>query len=430
MSEANTAARPVAAQAVTPTIGAQSKKAAFWVGAGVFAIIVALIAMLLTNAAASGGAALDSDNAKPDGGMALAEVLTAQGVTVHPADSLDAALQLVADAPSADDATLLVYDANSILTREQLDRLAGGTHRTVAVDPNFSMLQALAPEIGFGGVNSAGDELLLGRTCVSSAAERAITVAGPDGGTLKTLSVPTDATDYSTCFIADSSAASGATQAVLVQHEQLSFVADPAIFANGSITEAGNAALALGLLGEGHTLVWYLPTLADVAETGPPSLAELSPGWVTPVMVLLLLCGIAAAIAAGRRFGPLVIENLPVTVRASETMEGRARLYARTSSRLRALDALRIATISRLARHLGLARTASVHEVVAAAASVTAQNPSAVQAVLVDEVPRTDADLLALSDKLLDLERAVETRTRPAETPASASHPLNERMEP
>lgn len=421
---------PLAAQAVTPTIGVQSKKAAFWVGAGIIAIIAALIAMLLTNAAASSGTALGSDNAKPDGGMALAEVLTAQGVSVNPADSLDAALQAVADAPSADDVTLFVYDADSRLDREQLDRLAGGAHRTVAVDPNFTMLQALAPEIGFGGVNAAGDELTVGRECTSSAAARAVTVAGPDGSKLKTLSVPTDAAGYATCFIVDASAASGATQAVLVQHEQLAFVADPAIFANKSITEAGNAALALGLLGEGNTLVWYVPTLADVAETGPPSLAELSPGWVTPVMVLLVLSGIAAAVAYGRRLGPLVIENLPVTVRASETMEGRARLYARNSARLRALDALRVATVSRLARHLGLARTASVHEVVAAAASVTAQNPSVVHAVLVDDVPRTDAELLALSDKLLDLERAVETRTRPGGTAASAAHPSNERMEP
>ena len=47
-----------------------------------------------------------------------------------------------------------------------------------------------------------------------------------------------------------------------------------------------------------------------------------------PVIVLLLTAGLAAAIWRGRRFGPLVPERLPVTVRAAETTEGRARLYA------------------------------------------------------------------------------------------------------
>ena len=66
-------------------------------------------------------------------------------------------------------------------------------------------------------------------------------------------------------------------------------------------------------------------------------------------MILLLLVFLAAAFWRGRRLGPLVVENLPVVVRASETMEGRARLYQKSSARLHALDALRIGAIQRLA---------------------------------------------------------------------------------
>ncbi len=54
----------------------------------------------------------------------------------------------------------------------------------------------------------------------------------------------------------------------------------------------------------------------------PPGSSPRSPCCSAP--------GIAAAFWRGRRFGPLVVENLPVTVRASETMLGRARLYEKS----------------------------------------------------------------------------------------------------
>ena len=104
----------------------------------------------------------------------------------------------------------------------------------------------------------------------------------------------------------------------------------PDLLSNEGIVRAGNAALALNLLGGSRTHDWYLPTLADVPATGPASLADLTPGWVTPVMVLLFAVALAAAMWRGRRGGPLVSENLPVVVRAEETMEVRARLYQRS----------------------------------------------------------------------------------------------------
>jgi hypothetical protein len=172
---------------------------------------------------------------------------------------------------------------------------------------------------------------------------------------------------------------------------------------NEFVIEKGNAALALNLLGGSEVLVWYLPGLDDVAA--PPPLGELSPNWVTPTVLLLAVTALAAAFWRGRRLGPLVVENLPVVVRASETMEGRARLYQRSSARRRALDALRVGTVSRLASALRLGRAASVDDVAWAVAERTGRDSEQVRRLLLDADPATDAELVRLSDELLVLER-------------------------
>jgi len=187
-----------------------------------------------------------------------------------------------------------------------------------------------------------------------------------------------------------------------------------------SPAEHAQASRALGLLGAHRTLVWYLPTVADVPATGAPDLAALTPGWVTPVVLLALATALAAALWRGRRFGPLVVERLPVVVRAEETMEGRARLYQRSSARLRALDALRVGTVTRLAALVGLPRTATVPEVADAVAALTGRDRAAVRDILLDSVPRTDAELIAGSDRLAELEAAVRRAGRPA-GPAGAA---------
>jgi precorrin-3B methylase len=108
-----------------------------------------------------------------------------------------------------------------------------------------------------------------------------------------------------------------------------------------------------------------------------------------------------------------VAENLPVTVRASETMEGRARLYARGDARLHAIDALRIGAITRLAARLGLPGTAGLDEVVPAVAAITSLSSAQVGSILVGAVPGNDAELVTLSDQLRDLERRATRATTP-----------------
>jgi hypothetical protein len=102
-----------------------------------------------------------------------------------------------------------------------------------------------------------------------------------------------------------------------------------------------------------------------------------------------------------------------VTVRANETMQGRARLYEKSSARVRAIDSLRIGAVQRIAALCGLPRVATVDDVIAGAAAVTGIDPVEVRRVLLDAAPATDRDLVKLSDDLLTLERSVATSVTP-----------------
>jgi hypothetical protein len=410
---------PATPRSSTPTIRAALRRSAFWVVAGIGALLVAIIAFLGTNAAGSAGPPLAADNPAQAGSMALVEVLRQQGVTVLPVDTLAAAVASPAAHP---DATVFFADPEGYLESDQLTELGGLAPRLVVADPDFTALQALAPDVGFGGVSTADDR---SAECDVPAAERAGTIS-PDG---KTLGLGADASGYTGCFPGDDGSFTVVER--VADGRTLTLVADTAVFANDEIDDYGNAALALNLLGADETLVWYLPTLADVPVTGPPSLGALTPGWVTPVLVLLVFTAIAAMVWRGRRFGPLVAENLPVVVRASETMEGRARLYATSNARLRAIDAIRVGAVMRMAVAAGLPRTAGLDRVIGSVAALTGRPPAQVHAVLVGEVPQSDAALMALSAAIDELEGATVLAARPdGRGPSPTAPPSTGRMEP
>jgi hypothetical protein len=154
-------------------------------------------------------------------------------------------------------------------------------------------------------------------------------------------------------------------------------------------------------------VVWYLPSLEEATGSGvPATLGDLTPGWVTPAIVVLAAAGIAAGVWRGRRFGPLVAESLPVTVRASETLEGRARLYSRAADPEHAAELLRAGAAGRLARLLGLPGGASPSEVADAAAARLGAPPQDVRDILLAS-PTTDAELVSRGERLRDLEAAV-----------------------
>lgn len=399
------------APALSRTVRGAGRSARFWVIAGLVALAVAGIASYLAGAGASLQPALSAGSSTPTGSRALAEVLRQQGVQVVVADTLAEARQA---AQASADPTLFFYDANGYLTADQVREVGDLAPRAVIAGPDFLTLNTLAPGMGFGGVPATKPSPA---GCDLPAARRAGTLA-PGQSTLRPGDVPAQV-NRTGCFPGPDGTFSVITQTT--DAGTLTFVAPAPVFQNGTITAEGNAALALGLLGRSHTLVWYLPTPADVVHPGPPSIAELTPGWVTPALLLLVLVTVAAAISRGRRFGPLVAENLPVVVKAGETMEGRGRLYARSNARLRAVDTLRVGTVTRLAVRLGLPRTATVDEIAVQVAAVSGRPLPEVRGILVDAIPGADRDVVRLSDRLTELEHDVRRLMEPGRGASSAA---------
>ena len=138
---------------------------------------------------------------------------------------------------------------------------------------------------------------------------------------------------------------------------------------NGGLLRAGNAALAMNLAGQHPRLVWYAPQHIEGESRVRRKIFDLIPDNVTWIVVQLWLTVMLIALWKGRRIGPLVAEDLPVVVRASETVEGRGRLYRSRRARDRAAQALRAATLQRMLPRLGLAVDTPAPAVVTAAVS-------------------------------------------------------------
>lgn len=384
---------------LTPTTGHVVRRSLFWVGVAVLLIAVAVISL-----GAAGSTALRdplaSDNAAPGGAMALVEVLRQQGVTVIAASSLDEARDAVTDRAGT---TVLIYDPQAILTSGQSERAATLSDDVVFVDPSFGALDRIAPSVAQAGFVD-GD---VDADCSVRAVQNAgtVTVGGEgyriiddDDAVVRCLDSGDDVVSLIHLTRPDGS---------------LTIVGTLDALSNQHIIEEGNAAYALTLLGAHEKLVWYIPTFEDLPTGEGVTIADLTPTWVLPMTWTLALVALAAAIWRGRRLGPLVFENLPVTVRASETMLGRARLYEKSGARLRALDALRVGTVQRLATACGLPRTATVDEVILAVAGLLGRGDPDIRALLLDTTPGTDRELVELSDALLTLEADVARRLRP-----------------
>ncbi|MBW4033098.1 MAG: DUF4350 domain-containing protein [Acidobacteria bacterium] len=367
------------------------------------AVVLVAIALVIIHGSATASAdPLDVTNPGPSGARAVAQVLGQQGVDVIPADSLSAARAQVT-APS--DTTVLVYDPKGYMTGEQRRALLGLGTDVVVVEPQLLDLDQYAPQLGLAGARSGSYPA----DCPVTAVQKAGTVSGTGLGyrVLPDAAAPSaspSAEIITPCL--HSSGVAGLVQ--IADHGRtITILGLGSILQNDTIAQDGDAALALNLLGGHHRLIWYLSTFADLQQGPAPSLAELTPAWLTPLLTLFALVGVAAMVWRGRRFGPIVVENLPVVVRSSETMEGRARLYSRANARLRALDALRIGTIIRLARLTGLPRTAAVDEVIDAVATLLGRDRGEIASLLLDTLPSNDSALVQFSDQLLTLEADV-----------------------
>ncbi|WP_313815712.1 DUF4350 domain-containing protein [Citricoccus sp.] len=375
------------------------RKAWIWFVLAALLVLVALPSMLRQNPDTR---QLSPSSPAPNGGQAVVRVLQAQGITVHPAESLEEALALAEEHPQA---PVLFHDAADHLPETGLDRLSEevAPERRVLVEPGFQALGALAPAVAQAGQVPDGDPLASGEGCGLPMGREAQTI-GASGLAYRSAGAQA-------CFPVpgtESGSTTDPAHAVLETADGTVVIGHVGVFANESADAEGHPVLALWSLGRSSDVVWYLPGLADVAiDPGPPTMDQLLPDWVRPAGIWLILCLAVLMLWRGRRHGPLAVEPLPVIVPASETAVGRARLYERSGQHGSAARALRSATLLRLSRALRLGHGASVEALVTAAARTTGREPRQVAAVLDVSHVATARELVSAGRGLLDLEDAV-----------------------
>lgn len=346
---------------------------------------VAVISTYLT--APRPGGRMDPASTGPAGAHALVALLRDHGVNVVVADNA-AAVENAARPGTL----LLIAQTQHLTSKSLLHRLAQTPGDLLLVEPTSPARAALAP-----GIRSAGASTRERKPgCTLRAAERAGSV---QFGPTNTYTPVADLT-VTSCY-------GGALVRYREHHRTVTLVGSTEFMTNGGLLRAGNAALAMNLAGERSRLIWYAPQRAEGESSSSATILDLIPNGVSWMMWQLCLTVMLVALWKGRRIGPLVAEELPVVVRASETVEGRGRLYRSRRARDRAADALRTATLQRLLPRIGVGVGASAPAVAIAVAQRSGADPDYVGHTLFGPPPATDADLVHLARALDHIERQV-----------------------
>lgn len=332
------------------------------------------------------GTRMDAASTDPDGAHALVALLRDGGVDVVVADH-------IADVESAarPDALILVAQSQ-YLADSVLDRLARIRSDLLLVEPTTEARKALLPGVRISGTNGFDSD----PNCTLREAVRAGSVRFGRATTFESE----DGRAMTRCY-------DGALIRFRDGGRAITAVGSTDFMTNGSLLQAGNAALAMNLAGGRPRLVWYAPHFVEGESSSKATVLDLIPANVYWVVGQLAVVVLLVAVWQGRRPGPLVAEELPVVVRASETVEGRGRLYRSRRARDRAAAALRTAALQRLTPKLGLAGGATPEAVVSTAAQRTGSDPGWVSYHLFGPPPTTDHDLLQLARALDGIERQV-----------------------
>ncbi|GGO52701.1 DUF4350 domain-containing protein [Streptomyces lasiicapitis] len=422
----------------TPPPGAPSTSTAptprqLWTRSrGIVLAVVILLAAAVAIAAVRSGAQhgrLDPRSADPYGSRAVSELLADRGVSTRVVTTTEEARSA-----AGPDTTLLVANPDLLTDRQQSrlhDATEGSGGRTVLVAPGTPSVSRLAPGVTADAATSF--DSTLSPDCSLPAARRAgsadvggirydTLVPGAeacylDDGLPSLLHLPAttakDASPETGDNTEDSQEDAPEKPGQTPARGNTVILGAPDILHNDRLDEHGNASLALQLLGSRPHLVWYLPSLSDdaVDDTADDSFFDLIPsGWLWGTLQLTV-AAVLAALWRARRLGPLVPENLPVAIRASETAEGRARLYRKADARDRAAAALRSATRTRLAPLVGVpAARAHTPEALLPALTSRLHTPGQdPHPLLFGPPPGDDAGLIALADQLDALESEVRT---------------------
>ncbi len=362
-----------------------------WLAAGVAALISLGVVTALM-APTIGRTSLDPDAATPGGTRALAELLRNQGVTVERTTDVDRAM-------ATGVSTTLVVAYPELLRNADVQRLERLSADVVVLGP-------VVTGSGYLGVepSAVADVEVRQPQCDLAAATSSGDVRTGGVGFAVTASREADAGLGGTAECFPDGDAPTVVQRLTTNGANHTVLGSAEFMTNEWLDEAGNASLAMSLTGQQPALVWWLPT---PSYTGRQSLTSLLPDGVWPLLGVAVVLVLALAGWRGRRLGPVVVEPLPVAVRASETTEGRARIYQRYRTRDRAASHLRAQTADAIVSRLGLPATASPEAVVSAVAGSTGRRADEVHAVLYGPPPEGDQALVTLGGQLATLEQEV-----------------------
>jgi hypothetical protein len=371
--------------ATAPTVR-QRWRAGRWV-ISALVLITAVAALTTSLTAARPGGRMDPAATSPEGAHALIALLRDHGVDVVVADDIGAA-----EWAAQPDTLVITVQTNHLVDDDVLRRLAALPGDRLVVEPISRTRDVLAPDVRRDSAGTAGG--------APDCDMREATAAGDvQFGASDTFEATGDVA-VTRCY-------GGAVARYTDSGRTVTVVGSSDFMANSGLLKRGNAALAMNLAGTKPRVIWYTPQHSEGESSGGATIFDLIPDRVTWVVVQLCLTVLLVALWKGRRVGPLVAEQLPVVVRASETVEGRARLYRSHRAGDRAADALRTATLQRLLPRLGLGPTADPPAIVAAVVGRIDWEPEFVRHTLFGPAPATDTDLLNLSHALDNIERQV-----------------------
>jgi hypothetical protein len=358
-----------------------------WIGAILVVALLVLLTITVFQGSVSRQRAEDPRSSTRQGTGAVGQLLSDEGIRISTTDRVDEAVDLLGSSTTlviARPGRLTVAEARLLLDRHPA--------RVILLRPPATALEAF----GVQAETTAPRTGVFRPACPVEAATLAgpIEVDDPVNG-YRAIG-PTEAACYPTGTGHAYLRASGPLGTVDVISGGLS---------NAAIAKQGNAAFAMNLLGSQPTLVWLMATgarEADGTAGGRGGQPTLLPSWWEIGVVQAAVALVVVGIWRGRRLGPILTEPLPVTVRASETLEGHGRLYYRLTARDRAAEALRAATRQRLGRSFGIANDPAA--LVDAMARRTARTPIEISRLLTGPPPATDDELVALANHLDQLE--------------------------
>ncbi|MDT5285918.1 MAG: hypothetical protein QOF88_807 [Mycobacterium sp.] len=371
--------------AVGPTV-VQRWRAVKWVVLGL--VLIAGVSALTTYLTAPRpGGRMEPGSTSADGARALVSLLRDQGV-----DVIEAASIADVERAARPDALLVLAETQYLGDDEGLRRLAAVPGDRLLAEPVSRTREALAPGIHVAATSSLGGD----PDCAMPEANRAGEV---QLGTSNTYEAAGD-TALTRCY-------DGAVVRYSDGGHTVTVVGSADFMTNSGLLKEGNAALAMNLAGTRPRLIWYAPQQFEGESDGGATFTDLIPDRVGWMVGQLCLSVFLFALWRSRRIGPLVAEDLPVVIRASETVEGRGRLYRSRRARDRAAEALRAAALNRMLPRLGLGPNAEPTEVAQAVAQRIGTDPNALGHLLFGPPPDTDADLVNLAHQLDDTERQV-----------------------